>query len=125
MSEQDESPAGDAVPDDVTTPTGSATSAGAAGAGPVAGAAAEESAATIKPSLRARLRPLELLGISLALAVFAGLITILTTRDWLLTVVVLGVAFVLCLVTLAMLALGGYEPPKEPPSAVLDREPPH
>lgn len=120
MSEQDESPAGDAVPDDVTTPTGSAAAEGGAAAG-----AAAEAAATIKPSLRARLRPLELLGISLALAVFAGLITILTTRDWLLTVVVLGVAFVLCLVTLAMLALGGYEPPKEPPSAVLDREPPH
>jgi len=79
----------------------------------------------VRPSLRDRLRPLELLGISGALAVFAGLITVFTTRDWILAGIVLGVAFVLALVTLAMLALGGYEPPKDPPSNVLDDDSPH
>jgi len=66
------------------------------------------------PSLRERLRPLELLGISLVLGLFAGLVTGLTSRDWLLAVIMLGVAFVVALVVLAMLALGGYEPPAAP-----------
>lgn len=113
MSPEDESPEGDAVqgavPDPVLPP---------------------------KPTLRERLRPLELLGISGALAVFAGLITLVVVHpwgafaeeaahNWLIVLVVVGAAFVLSLVVTAMLALGGYEPPKEPPSGVLDRDPEH
>jgi len=66
------------------------------------------------PTLRERLRPLELLGISGALGIFAGLVTMLSTRQWILSLVVLGIAFVLSLVVLAMLALGGYEPTPPP-----------
>jgi len=82
------------------------------------------------PTLRERMRPLELLGISGGLAVFAGLVALLVlhpwgafadqaAHSWLIILVVAGAAFVLSLVVLAMLALGGYEPPKEPPSGVL------
>ncbi|OJX64114.1 MAG: hypothetical protein BGO95_02420 [Micrococcales bacterium 73-13] len=92
--------------------------------------------APVKPTLRARLRPLELLGLSLAFAAFAGLVTLFVmhpwgafapeaAQSWLTVLVVFGAGFVLSLVVLAMLALGGYEPPKEPPSNVLDREPEH
>jgi len=66
------------------------------------------------PTLRERLRPLELLGISGALGLFAGLITGFTTREWLLALIVLGIAFVVALVVLAMLALGDYDPPEAP-----------
>lgn len=67
-----------------------------------------------KPSLRDRMKPLELLGISGGLGIFAGLVTLLVTRDWLLAPVVLGIAFILALVVLAMLSLGGYEPAPPP-----------
>ncbi len=88
------------------------------------GAAPEEVVAT-PPSLRERLRPLELLGISGALAAFAGLITLFVVHpwgafaeqaahNWLIVLVVTGAAFVLSLVVTAMLALGGYEPPPAP-----------
>ncbi len=66
------------------------------------------------------------------LAVFAGFVTGFTIRpwaaddvdplhDWIVVLVVFGATFVLVLVVLAMLALGGYEPPKEAPSNVLVR----
>ncbi len=117
MSEEHGSPAGDAASDAVPP-------------------ASETGGTPIQPTLRERLRPLELLGISGVLAVFAGGITLLAVHpwgafaeqaahNWMIVLVVFGAAFVLSLVVLAMLALGGYEPPKEPPSNVLDREPPH
>lgn len=72
-----------------------------------------------RPTWRERLRPAELLGISGVLAGFAFLVVALVTRgDWLLAVVVGGVAFVVALVVLAMLALGTKDPGR-PPS---DRE---
>ena len=58
-----------------------------------------------KPPLRDRLRPLELLGISAALGIFAGLVVLMATREWVLALVFLGVAFIVSLVVLAMLAL--------------------
>jgi len=90
----------------------------------------------VKPSLRERLRPLELLGISAALAIFAGVVTLIVmhpwgdfagqaSQSWLTVLIVAGASFVLSLVVLAMLALGGYEPPKDPPSNVLDQDSPH
>ncbi len=68
----------------------------------------------VKPTLRDRMKPVELLVMSAACGVFAGLVTLLVTRDWLLSGVMLGVAFIIALVVLAMLALGGYEPPAAP-----------
>jgi hypothetical protein len=58
-----------------------------------------------KPSLRARLRPLELLVISAVLGVFAGLVVLMATREVVLALVFLGIAFIVSLVVLAMLAL--------------------
>jgi len=75
-----------------------------------------------QPSLRDRLRPLELLGISAGLGVFAGLVTLLVTRDWMLSGIVLGVGFVIALVVLAMLALGTKDPDDLPQGPVLDRD---
>ena len=113
MTEPDASPAGEAEHGDVREPVAAPT-----------------------PSLRERLRPLELLGISGALAVFAGIVTAIVVhpwgdfadqaaQSWLLVLVVFGASFVLSLVVTAMLALGGYEPPKEPPSGILDQDPKH
>lgn len=73
------------------------------------------------PSLRDRLRPLELLGISAVLAVFAGLVTALSTRDWLLAGIVAGAGFVVVLVVMAMLSLSSYEPQRPP----IERESEH
>jgi hypothetical protein len=58
-----------------------------------------------KPSLRDRLRPLELLVISAVLGVFAGLVVLMATREVVLALVFLGIAFIVSLVVLAMLAL--------------------
>ena len=90
----------------------------------------------LRPSMRERLRPLELLGISAAMAVFAGGVTLVVmhpwgdfapeaAQSWLTVLIVTGAAFVLSLVVLAMLALGGYEPPKDPPSNILDQDTSH
>lgn len=58
-----------------------------------------------KPRLRERLRPLELLGISTVLGLFAGLVVLMATRELILALIFLGVAFIVSLVVLAMLAL--------------------
>lgn len=58
-----------------------------------------------KPSKREMLKPLELLGIAGAFGIFGGLITLMSTRDFLLTVVFAGVAFIVGLVFLALFAL--------------------
>ncbi|MCW4459117.1 hypothetical protein [Microbacterium sp. MPKO10] len=58
-----------------------------------------------KPSKREMLKPLELLGIAAVFAIFAGLITLMSTRDFLLTVVFAGIAFIAGLVFLALFAL--------------------
>lgn len=59
-----------------------------------------------QPTLREVLRPAELIGFAAILAVFVGLVLILATRDWILTVIGLGVAFIVALVVLAMFVLG-------------------
>jgi len=98
---------------------------------PPAGAGQEREPVT--PSRRDRWRPLELLGLSLVFALFAGGVTLIVMHPWgefadqaehgwLITLIAFGATFVVSLVVLAMLALGGYEPPKEPPSRVLDKD---
>jgi amino acid permease len=57
------------------------------------------------PSRRERTRPLELLGLSAVLAVFVGLVVLMSTRDLVLALIFLGIAFIVALVVLAMLAL--------------------
>jgi amino acid permease len=58
-----------------------------------------------EPTRRDRTRPIELLAISAGLAVFVGLISLMSTRDLLLALVFTVVAFIVALVTLAMLVL--------------------
>lgn len=61
----------------------------------------------VTPSRRDRLRPLELLGFSAVLGVFAGLVVFLATRDWVLALVFLGVGFIVSVMMVALVGLGG------------------
>lgn len=57
------------------------------------------------PDLRTRLRPLELLGLSGLAGVFAGLVVLMSTRDLVLALIFLGIAFIVSLMVFAMMAL--------------------
>jgi len=57
------------------------------------------------PSRADRFRPAELVGLASVLAVFTGVIVIATTREWILSLISLGVVFIVALVVLAMLSL--------------------
>lgn len=57
------------------------------------------------PSRKDRSRPLELLALSAILGVFAGLVVLMSTREIILALIFLGVAFIVSLVVLAMLSL--------------------
>jgi Na+/melibiose symporter-like transporter len=57
------------------------------------------------PSRRDRMRPVELLGISAIIAVFTGLVVLLSTREVMLALIFLGIAFIVVVVVLAMLQL--------------------
>ena len=57
------------------------------------------------PSRRDRTRPAELLGLSAILAVFVGLVVLMSTREVVLALIFAGIAFIVSLVVLAMLAL--------------------
>jgi type IV secretory pathway VirB3-like protein len=75
-------------------------------------------------SRRDRLRPVELLGISAIVAVFIGLVVLMSTRQIDLAVIFLCIAFIVVVVILAMLQLastsdqddndmlGGHKDPK-------------
>jgi hypothetical protein len=58
-----------------------------------------------EPTRKERLRPVELIVMSAILALFTGLITLLATREIILSSVGFGVAFIVALVVLAMLSL--------------------
>lgn len=60
----------------------------------------------VTPSRRDRLKPLELLGFSAVLAVFAGLIVMMSTRSWMLTLVFAGIAFITSVMMVALVGLG-------------------
>jgi uncharacterized membrane protein HdeD (DUF308 family) len=57
------------------------------------------------PAPRDRTRPAELLIISGVLAIFVGLVVLMSTREILLALIFLVIAFIVSLVVLAMLAL--------------------
>lgn len=57
------------------------------------------------PSRRDRTRPVELLGLSAIFAVFVGLVVLISTRELELALIFAGIAFIVSLVVLAMLAL--------------------
>lgn len=60
----------------------------------------------VTPSRRDRLRPLELVGFSGVLAIFAGLIVLMSTRDIILTLICVGIAFIACVMMVALVGLG-------------------
>lgn len=66
-----------------------------------------ESKDPVVPSRRERLRPLELVGFSGVLALFAGLVVLMATREIVLSSVAAGAAFIVTLVTVALIGLGG------------------
>ena len=72
-----------------------------------------------EPDRRAKTRPLELLGLSAVLAVFTGLVVLISTRDVLIALIALGGGFIVSLVVFAMIALA-MSPPDDgtppPPS---------
>lgn len=74
---------------------------------------ASESPRTPKPSRKDRLRPLELVGFSAVLAVFAGLVIMLVMRtpdrlvDFKMAGIVTGLVFIVSLLTVALIGLGG------------------
>lgn len=58
-----------------------------------------------EPSRRDRTRPAELLGLSGVLAIFVGLVVLMSTRDVVLALIFTGVAFIVGLIGFAMIAL--------------------
>ncbi|MBO1901250.1 ABC transporter ATP-binding protein [Leucobacter weissii] len=62
---------------------------------------------SVTPTRRDRLRPLELVGFAGVLAVFAGLVVLLTTRDLALAGIFAGIGFIVVLLTVALVGLGG------------------
>ncbi|KFF60156.1 hypothetical protein JF66_06375 [Cryobacterium sp. MLB-32] len=59
-----------------------------------------------QPSRSDRLKPAELLGISGVMALFVGLTILLTTREVVLSLIALGITFIIALIVIAMLVLG-------------------
>ncbi|GAB3040733.1 hypothetical protein GCM10027052_22520 [Parafrigoribacterium mesophilum] len=59
----------------------------------------------VVPTMRDRMRPAELLGLSAVFGAFAGLVVLMTTRDIILALIFFGVAFILSVVIIAMLVL--------------------
>lgn len=57
------------------------------------------------PARRERTRPVELLLMSGVIAIFVALVVLMSTRELMLALIFLGVAFIVALVVLAMLAL--------------------
>lgn len=60
-----------------------------------------------EPSRKDRLRPAELLGFCGVLSVFVGVVVLLSTRDFALAAIGLGITFVIAAVVVAMLLLTG------------------
>lgn len=58
-----------------------------------------------QPTLRERTRPAELLGLSAVLGAFTGLVVLMSTRDVVVALIFAGVAFIVGLIGIAMLAL--------------------
>lgn len=58
-----------------------------------------------EPTRRDRFRPAELILLSAGIAAFGGLVTLMSTRDLVLTLIVLGLVFILSLMTIALLVM--------------------
>jgi len=60
---------------------------------------------TFQPTRKDRLRPLELIGFSAVMAIFVGLVVLLSTREAMVALISFGVAFIVVLVAIAMFSL--------------------
>lgn len=60
----------------------------------------------IEPSKKDKLKPLELVGFSAVLAVFATLIVLMTTKNLQLALIVLALVFIVTLMVVALIGLG-------------------
>lgn len=58
-----------------------------------------------EPTRRDRFRPAELVILSAVIAAFGGLVTLMSTRDLVLTLIAFGIIFILSLVTIALLVM--------------------
>lgn len=58
-----------------------------------------------KPSRRDVLRPIEYVGGAAIAAIFTGLVVLITARDLMLALIIAGIAFIVVLVTLALLSM--------------------
>ncbi|WP_051224937.1 hypothetical protein [Pseudoclavibacter soli] len=58
-----------------------------------------------EPSLKARVKPLEIVVLSAIVSVFAGVVVMLGTRAWVTALIAFGIAFIAVLVVFATLAL--------------------
>lgn len=72
------------------------------------------------PSRRDRTRPAEFIILSGILAVFVGLVVLMSTRDFVLALIFTGIAFIVSLIGFAMIALavrptGGDDAPLDGP----------
>jgi hypothetical protein len=65
-----------------------------------------------EPTRRQRTRPVELLALSGGLAIFVGVVTLIAARSPILAVVMLGIVFIVALVSLAMLEVVVQRDPK-------------
>jgi amino acid transporter len=57
------------------------------------------------PTLRDRMKPVELIIVSALLAVFTGLVVLMSSRDVILSSISAGIVFIVCLVAMAMFVL--------------------
>jgi hypothetical protein len=79
----------------------------------------------MSPTRRQRLRPVELVVMAALVAGFIGVVVLITTRDLPLASIFAGVAFIVALLVLAMLALVETSDPTDPGEGpVLMRERP-
>ncbi len=76
------------------------------------------------PTRRERFKPFELVGLAAVFGAFAGGITLLAVRDARPALILAGIAFIVALLVLAMLALAAGAPQDPGDGPVLDRERP-
>lgn len=60
----------------------------------------------VTPSKKDKLKPLELVGFSAVLSIFATLVVLMATKDFRLAAIVLALVFILSLMTVALIGLG-------------------
>lgn len=78
---------------------------------------------SVDPSRRDRLKPLELIGFAVVLAVFAGLVVLMATREIALAGIFAGAAFIVTVMVVALVGLGG-KPSAEDEAARKDLQHP-